>query len=110
MGVATLPVGTAVVKKIRSPQITGVENPLPGIAIFHFTFFASPNSVGATVRAIPLRNGPRHCGQCAGSFSEKLTLLVTANRKNKSIPTNMIHLFIVIDLLAKNVFRKGLEP
>jgi hypothetical protein len=38
-GWAPLPVGAAVVRKIRSPQITGVEKPRPGIAIFHLLFF-----------------------------------------------------------------------
>ena len=66
------PVGIAVVRNILSPQITGVENPRPSIATFHLTFFVWLKSVGAAVRAIPVKNGPRHCGQCAGSGAEEI--------------------------------------
>src|SRR5215475_5746408 len=68
----------AVVRKIRSPQITGVEKPRPGIATFHLMFFVSLNSTGAAVRAMPLKKGPRHCGQCAGSELAELATRTTA--------------------------------
>ena len=60
-----LPVGIAVVTKIRSPQIAGVEKPRPGISVFHLMLLVSLQTVGASPRAMPLKNGPRHCGQCA---------------------------------------------
>jgi hypothetical protein len=49
---------------MRSPQTTGVELPLPGIATFQRTFLVSLHSTGgAAVGATPVMSGPRHCGQ-----------------------------------------------
>ena len=39
------PYGMAVVMKIRSPQMIGVECPLPGLAIFQRTVLSSPHAV-----------------------------------------------------------------
>src|SRR5688500_17720535 len=60
-----LPVLIAVWRKIWSPQTIGVDVPLPGISTFHLTFLVSPHCVGglAVGAAVPLPEGPRHCGQ-----------------------------------------------
>ncbi len=46
------------VKKIRSPQMTGVEWPFPGISVFHLMLLVSFQLVGASPRAMPLKKGP----------------------------------------------------
>src|SRR5258708_3136337 len=53
-----------VVRKMRSPQITGDEWPA-GSACFQRTRFDGPNSTGVAESdaAIPLEFGPRNCGQ-----------------------------------------------
>jgi len=85
-----------VVRKIRSPHITGVEKPRPGIAIFHLMFFVSLNSTGAAVRAMPLKKGPRHCGQCAGSeLAELPTGTTAANVIKNSRPVIADNRFII---------------
>jgi hypothetical protein len=43
----------AVVRNIFSPQRTGLEFPLPGIAVFQRTFSVSLHLVGASPTAIP---------------------------------------------------------
>jgi len=49
---------------MRSPQTTGVAEPLPGISTFHFTFFVSLHSTGGEAcGATPVMWGPRHWGQ-----------------------------------------------
>ena len=61
---ASTPLGTAVSRKIRSPQTTGDAEPRPGISTFHLTFFVSLHSIGGSaVFDTPLAYGPRHCGQ-----------------------------------------------
>ena len=58
------PEGIAVVMKIRLPQITGVEWPLPGRGVFQRMFLVSLHSVGGLpVGATPVASGPRHWGQ-----------------------------------------------
>ena len=49
---------------MRSPQTTGVDEPLPGISTFQRTFWVSLHtSGGAAFGATPVISGPRHCGQ-----------------------------------------------
>ena len=49
---------------MRSPQMAGVEPPMPGILSFQATFFDSLHSVGRPVSLLmPSFSGPRHCGQ-----------------------------------------------
>src|ERR1051326_4681736 len=57
--------GTALVTKMRSPQITGLECPRPGISVFHSTCspFSPSHSVGGAPLPIPLAPGPRNWGQ-----------------------------------------------
>src|SRR5262249_3065077 len=106
---ATLPVGTAVVRKIRSPQITGVEKPRPGIAIFHLMFFVSLNSTGAAVRAIPLKKGPRHCGQWAGSEpAEPATRTTVVSAGIATRPPGAVNLFLISFAPAKSFWGSGL--
>jgi hypothetical protein len=102
----TLPVGTAVVRKIRSPQITGVEKPRPGIAIFHLIFFVSLNSTGAAVRAMPLKKGPRHCGQCAGSEPAEPRVRTTVVSAIRDIrPPMADNLFVISSSSGESVRR-----
>ena len=44
-------------------EMTGVEWPLPGIEIRHFTFSVAEKFNGASLSATPLLLGPRHCLQ-----------------------------------------------
>ena len=60
-------VGTAVVTKTLSPQMIGVENPRPGILIFHLRFSVSFHVMGGAPPEDPLLDGPRQVGQ---SWSE----------------------------------------
>src|SRR5690242_4434220 len=56
--------GTALVRKMRSPQTTGLECPNPGTADFHRTFLPpSFHSVTGVPVPMPLAAGPRNCGQ-----------------------------------------------
>src|SRR5258708_1804819 len=57
--------GTALVTKIRSPQITGLEWPRPGISVFHKTWspFSPSHCTGGAPLPTPLAAGPRNCGQ-----------------------------------------------
>src|SRR5262245_37535451 len=72
-------------------------------------FFVSPNSTGAAVRATPLKNGPRHCGQCAGSAELaaplKRTTVVSAVRINR--PLIAVNLFVISLTSGKSVWRNG---
>src|SRR5690242_952427 len=57
------PVGTAVVRKMRSPQTTGDELPLPGTVTFQAICSVSLQCKGASPAAIPSSLGPRQWGQ-----------------------------------------------
>src|SRR5262245_19427944 len=55
---------SALVRKMRSPQMTGVESAMPGIGSFQTMFFFSLHSTGSLVSLqMPSLVGPRHCGQ-----------------------------------------------
>src|SRR6185295_16694925 len=61
---ASRPIGTADSTNIRSSQITGDDEPRPGISTFQRMFFVSLHSDGGVAdRETPVANGPRHCGQ-----------------------------------------------
>jgi hypothetical protein len=47
------------VTKIRSPQITGLECPLPGSSTFQATLLVSLQRTGAVPAATPVCDGPR---------------------------------------------------
>src|SRR5262249_49142150 len=52
------------VRKMRSPQITGVDPTLPGRGSFQTTFWDSLQRIGSRwLRATPLLSGPRQFGQ-----------------------------------------------
>src|SRR5579872_4253190 len=57
--------GTALVTKIRSPQMIGLEWPRPGISAFQRIFLPdSPfHSIGGEPVPTPLAPSPRNCGQ-----------------------------------------------
>ena len=56
-------VGTAVVRKIRSPHTTGDECPLPGTVAFHLMPSVSLHRRGAAPTAMPSAFGPRQYAQ-----------------------------------------------
>src|SRR5262245_33953570 len=52
------------VRKTFLSQMMGCENPRPGSAVFHKTFFVSLHSLGRFFSfETPCASGPRHCGQ-----------------------------------------------
>src|ERR1700722_14632443 len=52
------------VRKTRSPQMAGVEVPLPGSANFQAMLSVALHDVGRLFSVqMPLLSGPRHCGQ-----------------------------------------------
>src|SRR5262249_126833 len=56
------------VRKIRSPQTTGVEPPMPGSVSVQATFFEALHLVGRPVSELtPSFVGPRHCGQLSAA-------------------------------------------
>src|SRR6185436_19108367 len=58
------PTGTADRTNIRSPQITGDDDPRPGTSTFQRMFLVSLHSVGGLAAfETPVAKGPRHCGQ-----------------------------------------------
>src|SRR5207302_350867 len=58
------PSSVAVVIQIWLPQIAGVDQPFPWIAVFHLTFFDSLQVIGTPVaRQCPSHDGPRNSGQ-----------------------------------------------
>ena len=59
--------GTAVVRKILSPQMTGEEKPRPGSGMRHAMFLVSLHSRGTSPRAIPSLLGPRQRGQSSSA-------------------------------------------
>src|SRR6185503_9638720 len=63
------PSSVAVVSQMRSPRIAGEDHPLPGIAIFHLTFFDSLQVRGSPRSSeIPCPVGPRNSGQSSAKF------------------------------------------
>ena len=55
---------SATFKKMRSPQMIGVEPDHAGSGSFHVMFSVVDHFTGRLVSAlIPLAEGPRHCGQ-----------------------------------------------
>src|SRR5262245_18800901 len=80
--------GTAVRRKIRSPQTTGDADPRPGISTFHFTFFVSLHSTGGSARSeAPVAKGPRHCGQNACPGASEACVGATTARHDESAST-----------------------
>ena len=78
---AGTPAGTAVSRKMRSPQTTGDDEPRPGISTFHLMFFVSLHSVGGSAcRETPVAYGPRHCGQ---NFSASVSADHPADRRSR---------------------------
>src|SRR5258708_6544006 len=66
--------GTALVTKILSPQITGLECASPGISVDHRMFLCdSPfHSTGGDPLPTPLAEGPQNCGQSPALASTTL--------------------------------------
>jgi hypothetical protein len=57
--------GTALARRMRSPQTTGLEWPRPGMAVFQRMFLPDStfHSVGGAPTPTPLAEGPRNWGQ-----------------------------------------------
>ena len=53
------PVLMAVVRKMKSPQTTGLELPSPGMSVFQRTFSVALQVSGASPTAMPSAAGPR---------------------------------------------------
>src|SRR5258708_4865080 len=67
---------------MRLPHTIGEEYPLPGIALFHATFFLALHSVGRFLSgATPVLCAPRHCGQ----FTVTLGSMRAAARRSRII-------------------------
>src|SRR6185295_4191643 len=63
---------SATFKKMRLRQIIGVEPLKPGIATFQTTFSSVVHFTGRFFSLlIPLRAGPRHCGQFSASIGRE---------------------------------------
>src|ERR1039458_6588670 len=67
---------------MRSPQITGLECPRPGMAVFQRMFFPDStfHSAGGEPVPTPLPEGPRNCGQlpsaAAAAIASSANILV----------------------------------
>src|SRR5262249_29896526 len=71
-------------------------------------FFVSLNSTGAAVRAIPLKKGPRHCGQWAGSEPAEPATRTTVVSAIRDIRPLIADNFFFISLTSdKSVWRSG---
>src|SRR5260221_14723031 len=69
------------VKKMRSPQTTGEDHPVPGMSVFHATFWVELQVSGRLASsAIPSDSGPRNCGQ----RSDTAALMVWARKRRQS--------------------------
>jgi len=68
-----LPSSVAVVSQMRSPWITGDDQPFPGMGTFHRTFVVSLQFSGSPCSSdVPCPVGPRNCGQSeAGRINVK---------------------------------------
>src|SRR3974390_2786354 len=57
--------------KMRSPQMTGDDPLHDGSLAFHLMFSVSDHFSGRPVEVeVPLRDGPRHCGQFSSAPAE----------------------------------------
>src|SRR5437868_1619666 len=64
MHISTRSLSSALVRKMRSPQIAGVELPMPGSGNFQTIFSVALHFAGRPVSLeMPSFVGPRHCGQ-----------------------------------------------
>src|SRR5262245_22394860 len=80
------PPSMSVVRKTFLSQMIGCENPRPGSAVFHRTFFVSPHSVGRFLSfETPCASGPRHWGQLELGAAEGLKSEIT-KYTNSAIP------------------------
>src|SRR5262245_50673605 len=72
-----------VVTKIRSPQTTGEECPLPGMGAFHRILSFSLHRTGTFVSVlVPSPFGPRHCGHSPARLNGPTLNNVTQTTKH----------------------------
>ena len=73
------------VRKMRSPQMHGVDSPWPGMGNFQTTFLSGPHSVGRPFSAEwPSFLRPRHCGQLsaeAGAIAKATSAVTSRTRR-----------------------------
>src|SRR5215510_4690407 len=70
----------SVVRNTFLSQMIGCENPLPGSAVFHNTFFVSLHSAGRFLSfETPWLSGPRHCGQLDELAASPLEIRAASN-------------------------------
>src|SRR5262245_13487829 len=79
------------VRKMRSPQITGVELPLPGRVSFHARFFVALNEVGRSVSfETPLLSGPRQPGQLSAWASDATAVIRARASNSREVFTSVV--------------------
>src|SRR5579859_3894271 len=71
------------VRKIRSPQTTGDDQPLPGISVFHTTLRVAVQVSGSagSSAATPFDCGPRNCGQLFPPFTVSAARLANSSKR-----------------------------
>ena len=95
------PTGTAVDTKSRSPQMTGVPAPRPGITFFHRMFLVSLHSTGGFASLeTPVPSGPRHWGQYrspSAADSARVEVMTRAARQVadvQNLNTDILRVFL----------------
>src|SRR5690606_17907327 len=88
---------TQEVRKMRSPQTTGEEWPVPGMAVFQVTFSVSDHFRGKPFSAlVPSPRGPRQAGQfsarAAGREASSQSEATASDRKG------MVFSFVCADI------------
>src|SRR6185295_1645560 len=75
---------SATLRKMRSFQMIGVAPVQLGIAIFQVTFSSALHFVGRFFSALmPLRKGPRHCGQLSANAVPKTTKTTASGTRTR---------------------------
>src|SRR5947199_207897 len=81
-----LPLSSAEVRKIRSPQMIGEDWPLPGSGVFHTTDLASQRTGKLNSEVWPSPFGPRQLGQLAASVDvEQATSTASARQRRQNM-------------------------
>src|SRR5690348_5387977 len=78
------PSSVAVVSQMRSPWITGDDQPRPGIAVFQRTFCVSLQVKGRLCSSdTPWPVGPRNCGQSWTEIKDRIKNRIITVRKSR---------------------------
>src|SRR5687767_10782630 len=69
---------SATFRKMRSPQIIGVDPDHVGIGSFHAMFSVADHFTGRFVSVLmPFNEGPRHCGQFSARVTPMMPRVIT---------------------------------